>query len=177
MFRHPAEVRAIAEAYIGNRGRITGEPGSGTDGWVFSLEPHSVVKVHRVRRTYAKELEAYQRLDRENVIKIANCNVPVLRHFDEERLIIEMSFVTPPFVIDFGKCYFDDPMDFEEDRWFRWERKLEALYGSNAGWAMRVHRHLREKYGIYHDDVRPANIDLGPTPEEEADPLDEDLYF
>lgn len=157
------------EHFIGPERRIIDELGSGTDGWVFSLEPHSVVKVHEHKRRFFMELRAYERLKRHRVTSIAGCNVPVLRGHDPDALILEMSFVSPPYVIDFGKSRLDTPADFNDDAWRYWERKIEYMYGEDTGWALRVHRHLIEKYGIYHDDVKPDNINLGDTPEVSPD--------
>lgn len=84
-------------------------------------------------------------------------------------MTIEISYVIPPYVIDFGKSYLDTPRDFSAELWAAWERKIEYMYGSNAGWALRIHRTLSEKYGIYHDDVRPVNINLGDYPDDDDD--------
>lgn len=168
-----SEARVWAERYLGGSRNIVDETGWGTDGWVFSLRPHSVVKVHRGEASFWAELRAYQRLAYYGVTEINGCNVPQLRNHDEEHLTIEISYVTPPYVIDFGKSYLDKPRDFSPELWADWERKIEYMYGSNAEWALRIHRTLSEKYGIYHDDVRPVNINLGDYPDDDDDQDDD----
>lgn len=58
--RHPDHAWERATSYLRGERRIVEELGWGSDGWVFSLEPFSVIKVLRDRRRFNNELRVYQ---------------------------------------------------------------------------------------------------------------------
>ncbi len=131
---------------------------------MFSLEPHSVVKVHIHADRFELELAAYQRLKEHGVTEVACCSVPELLGFDRIRKIIEIAYVKPPFIIDFGKSRLDDAVDFRPDAWDMWEQTIQYNFGQKAGWAFLAHKQLRDKYGIHHDDVTVSNFNFGDKP-------------
>lgn len=157
MPRHPDEARKAAEAYLKGERTIVDELGWGTDGWVFSLKPHSVVKVHRTHRSFLQEFNAYTRLREYGVSEVCDCAVPQLREFDGERLIIEMSYVTSPCVLDFGKAYLDVPRDYTQEARDMWVASIEENFGDKAGLALQVYNKLAKDYGVYHEDIRHEN--------------------
>lgn len=62
-----------------------------------------------LRSTYERELAAYRRLHEIGWEQLHGLNIPHLLNFDNERLVIEMTIVHPPFLLDFGKAYVDRP--------------------------------------------------------------------
>jgi len=78
--------------------------GFGDDGAVWTTSRHTVLKVFERGTNYALELECYQRLSEAGIRKIREFEVPALLNYDELLLAIEMGFVNPPFILDFGKA-------------------------------------------------------------------------
>jgi hypothetical protein len=143
---------------------IVSQLGYGTDGTVFETDRESAVKVVERERNYLHELQCYQRLKAKKISKLRGFSIPRLLGHDDPLMVIEMTIVTPPYLIDFGKVYIDkrpDPSwrrDFEiegrdmfEGRWPEVRRLLGAL----------------EVHGIYYLDPKPGNIRFGD--EDESD--------
>jgi len=113
--------------------------GSGTDGWVFSLEPHSVLKVHKTEARFRNELNVYQRLAEHQVNRVGALHVPELENYDAKRLIIEISYVTPPYLIDFGKSHLDHPPTFDDEARQLWQQEIAYRFGSRCGDALQIY--------------------------------------
>src|SRR5262249_4172286 len=96
-----------AQEYAHRNGLVVGRQlGFGVHGIVFSAEcqtegGRSALKVHERGADYARERDVYLRLQEHDLTVIRGCNVPQLIAFDDELWIIEMTVVTPPFVLDF----------------------------------------------------------------------------
>lgn len=133
--------------------------GSGQDGIVYLTDLPSAVKALSFEELYERERNAYQRLQSNNVERIGIFNIPSLIGFDDDLWIVEMSFVTIPFVLDFAGAYVDQP-----PRHY-WEPQMEAArtiaqtdYSEYwADVAMLVDE-LRSKHGIFLSDIHPRNI-------------------
>ena len=81
--------------------------------------------------------------------------------FDDTRLVIEMSVVSPPFVIDFAKSYVDSQPDYPQEAMDDWLASTEELF-SEFGWeywedVQSILQVLRS-VGIHYFDARPTNI-------------------
>jgi hypothetical protein len=72
--------------------------------------------------------------------------------------VIEMTFVTPPFLLDFGKTYLDFPPDFSPEVLADWERERRSLFEPGQ-WDI-VQAVLAElaSIGIHYYDAKPGNI-------------------
>lgn len=81
--------------------------GYGSDGAVWKTNRRTAVKVFHSGKIYAVELECYHRLQEAGITEICGFAVPRLSSFDDKLLIIEMSLVNPPYVLDFGKVWLD----------------------------------------------------------------------
>src|SRR5947207_15845046 len=96
--------------------------GSGTHGNVFIAEgnvqpANSAVKVHKEEEAYHREFRVYERLLENQLIEIEGFHIPQLLRADDELLVIEMTIVEPPFLLDFGGAYLDRPPEFPEEVW------------------------------------------------------------
>lgn len=90
-------------------------------------------------------------------------NVPVLGDWDDSRMVVEMSFVQPPYFLDFGKVWIDQPpADFYDSQKLANAQAIwRDLFGErwpDVSLALWI---LRTKYGIHYVDPRPGNIDFG----------------
>ena len=112
---------AVARRYIGVD-QLLKLLGSGAEGFVYPSPSATAVKVFTYREKFDTELAAYERLLRHNVIEVCGFAVPRLVNSDADLLVIEMTIVQPPFILDFAQSKLDTPPDFPEgmDEW--WER-------------------------------------------------------
>ncbi len=81
----------------------------------------TAVKVHRQSEPYQRERAAYERLREIGVSKLRDFKVPQLIRTDDGLLVIEMTIVTRPFVLDFAGAWLDAPPDFPDEIWAEWE--------------------------------------------------------
>jgi hypothetical protein len=156
---HP-EADKIASRYLAPD-RIKSAIGSGIDGIVYSTTRSSAVKVHCNREGYEKELAVYRRLQQYNVIQINGLNVPVLRGSDNAAMVIEMSIVHPPWVLDFAQSTLDEPPDFPQEVWEDWWRSVREAFEEHWPKAQALYQTFKRQYGIYHLDLKPRNVNFG----------------
>lgn len=157
------EIRIRASMYARDRGfaiRFANRLGVGNDGWVWPSTRNTAVKAFERERPYQCEKHSYLRLQDAGISQIGRLTVPNLIGYDDERLIVEMTTVSAPYLLDFGKVYFDAPPEYEEGVWeekltdqaemfgHRWPEVQEAL-------------DALESIGIYYIDAQPKNIDFG----------------
>lgn len=83
--------------------------GEGTDGAVWATSRSSVIKVVKRERNYLTEFRCYERLLLDGISEIDGLAVPRLIECSHPLRIIEMTLVHPPFLLDFGKAYLDEP--------------------------------------------------------------------
>lgn len=70
-------------------------------------QPPSALKVFGRQETYERERDCYRRLLENGVRRLAGFDVPELLDYDNRHWAIEMTIVSPPCVLDFGKAYVD----------------------------------------------------------------------
>jgi hypothetical protein len=117
----------------------------------------TAVKVHRESEPYNREREVYERLRGIGVTTILGFNVPQLLRTDDELLIIEMTIVTRPFVLDFAGAYLDAPPEFSDEIWMDWEAGKREQFDARWPKVQEVLATL-EHWDIYMVDVSPSNI-------------------
>ena len=144
------------------------EFGHGVHGSVFAAESQHeksagllqwAVKVHKNVADYRRERDIYLRLQENEVMLIRGCNVPQLLRFDDEFLIIEMTAVQRPFLLDFAGAFLDKAPDFSEEVMADWLVEKRELFGKCWPEVAAILRAL-EVMGIYYIDVAPRNISL-----------------
>lgn len=102
------------------------------------------------------------------VVELLGCSIPEFRDFDPVLLILEISYVSPPCVLDFGKSRLDDPGDFSQEVKDHWIAQIESNFGRHADWALQIFETLGRSYGVYHDDIRHENYMLSADEDEIA---------
>jgi hypothetical protein len=149
---------AIAQRYFDTTDTLT-RLGWGISGFVY-LSPtlNSVVKVHRYDTGFWTEVRAYQRLRRLRISKLFGLTIPTLKDFRSDLKLIQMDFVSAPYLLDFAGVKFK-PLDYPEDTMRHWHEQIEERFGPNAGIAYDVY-HALGKHGIYYDDFRQSNMNL-----------------
>lgn len=151
------------EKYLAQHGiRTQDHLGSGVHGSVFLTDVQTAVKVHEASTPYRVERDVYRRLADRRVSKIRECAVPVLLYSDDELLVIEMTAVKPPFVLDFAGAYLDRRPDFSDETMAEWRIEKEEQFGSDWAEVDLILAHL-EGLGVYLSDISPRNIMLKAT--------------
>jgi hypothetical protein len=72
--------------------------------------------------------------------------------------VIEMSIVTPPFVLDFAKASLDRPVDFTQEALDLWREEKREQFGERWDEVVRIMSWLSRELGVYLHDVNPYNI-------------------
>lgn len=132
------------------------ELGFGYDGIVFSTDCQSALKVFRFVGLFQRERDVYERL-RDNAVElIRGFAVPQVVRVDEELFIIEMTIVSPPFVLDFAGAYLDKAPDYPEEVMEQWRTEKAEQFGDRWPEVQRVVAAPR-KWKFYLADVKPGN--------------------
>lgn len=126
------------------------------------------MKVHRNPKEFLQELAVYLRLAGRGERPLQGFHIPILLDYDEKRLVLELSFVKPPYVLDFGRALLDAvPVGFDpEDR--EWTAEKQRLYGAHWPEVVRLLDALRH-VGIYYTDVHSGNICFESSPDADAE--------
>ncbi|MDA1053858.1 MAG: hypothetical protein O3C40_25700 [Planctomycetota bacterium] len=160
MSTYPDDLAQRASDYAAFRNtsvRFDRQLGFGNDGQVWQSHRKSAIKVFERFGNYNREVACYQRLRDLNIDEVGNLSVPRLVDFDEELLVVEMTIVTPPFLLDFGKAYLDQPPDYSAEVLEDWERERVELFGDRWSEVREALSWLRS-IGIYYYDAKPGNI-------------------
>src|SRR3954452_17274761 len=96
------KAEATARAYIGV-GQLFKEIGEGAEGLVFPSPSATAVKVFTYPEKFHRELAAYRRLLTHNVTDVNGFAVPKLIASNSKLLVIEMTIVEAPFILDFAQ--------------------------------------------------------------------------
>lgn len=141
---------------------LTDRLGFGIHGIVLVAENkpqggRTAVKTHRYAEPYERERDIYGRLREAGIADILGFHVPELIHHDDERLVIEMTIVRRPFVLDFAGAYLDMPPEFSDEIWDEWEREKREQFEQRWPTVQRVLAAL-EELDIHMVDVSPSNI-------------------
>lgn len=136
--------------------------GFGIHGIIFVAEDNTkagktAIKAHRSAEPYFRERSVYERLNGAGIGKILGFHVPQPIRFDDELLIIEMTVVARPFVLDFAGAYLDIPPEFPEETWAEWEAEKREQFESRWPIVQTVLAAL-EELDIHMVDVSPSNI-------------------
>ena len=136
--------------------------GFGIHGIVFLAESKlnagkTAIKVHRSAEPYFRERAVYERLKSAEIWEILGFHVPQLLRVDDNLLIIELSVVSRPFVLDFAGAYLDKLPDFPDDQWEAWEVEKREQF-ENRWPEVRAVMGALEELDIHMVDVSPSNI-------------------
>lgn len=163
------EPRRRAQEYVQRYGLSLGdELGFGVHGIVFVAESQpkqgmaalrSAVKAHRQEPDYCRERDAYLRLMEHSIRSIGRCDVPEMLRYDDKLLVIEMTVVSRPFVLDFAGAYLDRSPDFSDEVLADWLEEKQEQFGRHWGEVQSILRAL-QAYGVFMIDVNPGNISL-----------------
>lgn len=135
---------------------------------MWATQHDSAVKCFRRPEPYRREVAAYARLAEQGVHAVLGHAVPQVIRVDGARLVIEMTIVQPPFVLDFASVWLDAPPQFPPDILEAWEQERMEQFGSRWPQAVGVLAALR-RLGLHMTDVHPGNIAFADVPDSEPD--------
>jgi len=156
------DIERRASLYAQRRGLELGPRlGYGKDGTIFSTlgSPLGPTAVKALRRwdLYQRELACYRRLAEHGVAEVCGHSVPQFLGHDDELLVIEMTIVSRPYVLDFAGAYIDDPPEFPpevmEERHAHWAEVFEDRWPVVHDIMARLRLH-----GVHVLDPSPGNI-------------------
>ena len=157
------ELLKAARVFADRRHRMIGERlGFGIHGIVVVLKSQrnteaTALKILSEPVAYRRERDAYQRLKEAGVTKVLGFHVPQLVSHDDSLLAVEMTVVTPPYVLDFAGAYLDFPPAFSDEVWGDWEVKNREQFGEDWPEAQAILVEL-EELRIFMLDPSPSNI-------------------
>lgn len=127
---------------------------------MYSTSRQSAIKVFRHERLFQRERDVYQRLTERHVVRILGFDVPQLVGFDNDLWVVEMTIVSPPFVLDFAGAYLDQKPDYPPEVLADWmEEKAEQF---DERWSkVQAIMWAFSKLGVFLADVKPGNIEFG----------------
>ena len=137
---------------------LTAALGHGIDGNVWQTSRHSALKIFAREETYRRERDCYRRLFENSVEQLAGFDVPELRDYSNSYWAIEMTIVSPPCILDFGKAYVDLPPDYSPEALAEAEVAVRELFTEDQWKQVRLIRAALRKHGIHYFDARPSNI-------------------
>ena len=113
--------------------------------------------MHERERFYRRERDVYRRLADEGVEAVLDFRVPRLLGCDDDLWVIEMTIVSPPFVLDFAGAYLDEPPNYPADVLAEWEQEKREQFGQDWPTVQAILRRL-QGFGVFLADVTPNNI-------------------
>ncbi len=131
--------------------------GWGFDGTVFGTDAGTAIKVLKHRELYRNELAVYLHLQKKELSILSGFRIPRLVDHDPENWIIEMTVVSPPYVVDFAGARLKQPERFDDEIMEEWNRSKREEFGED--W-QRVKRliYAFETRGVFLMDVHPKNV-------------------
>jgi hypothetical protein len=135
--------------------------GEGKDGRVFNTTRDTAVKFCFDQETYARELRAYVLLTAKNIESIFGFQIPLLENFDDALLAIEMSVVTPPFLLDFAAAYTREEIErfaFTEDVIAEREAHWADIFGDRWPETSALRDEFERRTGFVLLDLNLNNI-------------------
>jgi hypothetical protein len=131
--------------------------GYGSDGCVWKTSRRTAIKVFESSKIYEVELECYRRLERAGVTEICGFAVPRLASHSDELLVVEMSLVNPPYVLDFGKVTLDRQPDYPPAT-IAYAREEQKEWWGDLYPTIRSIVGRLQSLGIFYADPKPGNI-------------------
>lgn len=131
--------------------------GSGVDGFVWQTTQDSILKVFRNRPAFQQELAVYQRLTSHQIERLHGFQVPILLHYDSNSWVLELSYVSPPYILDFAAATLGRPpswIDSENEEWIAEKQRVYEKDWPVVSRSLDSLRHL----GIHYTDVHLGNI-------------------
>jgi len=132
--------------------------GFGKDATVLSTSAGTAIKIFDRRDAFGRELACYLRLTDCGIHEFLGLHVPGLINSDVDLMVIEMTVVSRPFLLDFASAHLDEAPDFPAEVIEQWEHDKQEEFGQNWPRVVTLLAALKEQVGIHLLDIHPGNI-------------------
>lgn len=130
--------------------------GAGQEGSVWESTRGSALKVFERENNFKRELRCYEILHDFEISSIEGFNIPQLLGADDDLWVIEMTIVSPPYILDFGKAHLMRP-DFSIEAIEDYEAEAQDSFG--AYWpVVQLALYELRTMGIWYIDANLRNI-------------------
>jgi len=155
-----------ADRYARQTGQVLlGLLGQGKDGGVWVTSIGHAIKAHERAESYRAERNAYMRFRDVGLDEVNGFAVPSLMGYDDDLLVIEMTIVPPPFVVDFASVVLDIDPELIEDEGHTLEDLVRERFGDDrVGDVLGIREELIVRAGAYLSDLHGHNIKFGGGP-------------
>jgi hypothetical protein len=146
-----------------NNLKVVERLGSGKDGDVLKTNRKSAIKIFKTAELYRNELRAYQLLKELSIRKIERFKIPRLLGFDDDALLIGMTIVSPPRMLDFASCVDEvelEFLNFSEEVWAEREAHWSETFGQDWPLIQAATTTFLRLTGLTYLDPSPNNIRL-----------------
>lgn len=160
-----AESNRTIECYSKSRGVSIEKMrflGQGIDGFVIEVGNKGVgiaAKFFKRQQNYQAEKNVYLRLD--GASSIGCFAVPVLLGYDDDLMVIEMSIVSAPYMLDFAKADLDVKTEYPEHVREDTLRDMQETFGERWPTVRSAIWELERRFGIFYHDANSRNICFG----------------
>jgi hypothetical protein len=144
---------------------LTTQLGWGGEGLVYATDAKTAIKSYRHASLYENERNVYFRLRERGVAKVQQFAVPRLIANDDELWALEMSIVSPPFILDFAGAYLNKKPPFDSEQMGEWEAEKSEQFGRRWREVRRAYYSF-QSFGIYLNDLKPGNVSFPGDDEE-----------
>jgi hypothetical protein len=147
-----------------NKLLIVGSLGHGKDGDVLKTDRDSAIKKLRTMELYRRELRAYKLLDELSISELDGFSLPRLLGYDEDAFLIEMTIVTPPYMLDFASTHDEVEMEFlgfTDEIWAEREQHWTDIFGDQWPRVRALRNTFLRLTGLMYLDATKNNIRLG----------------
>jgi hypothetical protein len=138
--------------------QIIGILGAGKDGTVYETNKATAIKVHVEMESYEHERNVYLRLQECDLGEVCGLRIPRLIKCHDNLRLIEMTLVTPPYILDFASAWLDRPPDFSQEVLDQWHEQVRENFGERFGEIMGVLELLGNRAGVYLLDIHTHNV-------------------
>jgi hypothetical protein len=85
--------------------------------------------------------------------------IPELLKYSDQLLIVEMTIVSRPFILDFAGAYLDKKPSYDAEQWEEWEREKIEQFEDRWPEVRQAMAYFR-RHGIYLNDIKPGNVEF-----------------
>ena len=137
-------------------------PGPGQDGVVMESSAFTAVKLFDRQDRFTREAEVYRLLLARGIQTVAGHNVPRLLNVLPSLMVLEMTIVQRPFILDFAGAKLPHEVpDFGEEIMAEHHDHLRELFDDRWTDALHVAEMFRLATGYTLLDIHPGNIAFG----------------
>lgn len=122
----------------------------------------TAVKILNGELLYRREKAVYTRFRDRDVIAICGFTIPRLVNYDDRLddrlLVIEMTIVSPPFVVDFAGANLDVERKMDPELRAEWLAEKQEQFEDDWKSVKMLIWRLGVEVGVYLNDVHPGNV-------------------